>query len=37
VVYKNGLYDLSDFTHPGGNILIKYIVGQEISRYLLGI
>ena len=30
------MYDITDFTHPGGQYLIQPIIGKEIGRYLIG-
>ena len=32
----NKVYDLTDWTHPGGNFVIEAVVGQEIGRYFYG-
>ena len=32
----NKVYDLTDWTHPGGNFVIEACVGQEIGRYFYG-
>jgi len=36
VVLNRSVYDLTNFTHPGGNFLIKAVVGQNAERYFYG-
>ena len=36
-VYKNLIYDLSDYNHPGGDIIFRKHNFKEVSRYLSGI
>ncbi|KAL4484235.1 hypothetical protein ABPG72_003519 [Tetrahymena utriculariae] len=36
VIYNQGVYDISDLVHPGGQFIIKEVVGKEIGRYMLG-
>jgi NAD(P)H-flavin reductase len=37
VVYRDGLYDMDGFDHPGGKAMIDYALFLDISRYILGI
>ena len=32
----NKVYDLTDWTHPGGNFIIQACLGREIGRYFYG-
>ena len=36
VMFLNRVYDLSDFTHPGGQYIWQFSKWREISRYLVG-
>ncbi|KAL4435821.1 hypothetical protein ABPG74_015789 [Tetrahymena malaccensis] len=36
VIYNQGVYDISEFVHPGGQFIIKEVIGKEIGRYMLG-
>ncbi|KAL4435822.1 hypothetical protein ABPG74_015790 [Tetrahymena malaccensis] len=36
VIYNQGVYDISDLVHPGGQFIIKEVIGKEIGRYMLG-
>ncbi|KAL4511865.1 hypothetical protein ABPG72_012710 [Tetrahymena utriculariae] len=36
VVHENSVYDISEIQHPGGQFILKYIKGKEISRYFNG-
>ncbi|KAL4484234.1 hypothetical protein ABPG72_003518 [Tetrahymena utriculariae] len=36
VIYNQGVYDITDFIHPGGQFIIKEVIGKEIGRYMLG-
>ena len=35
-IYKNSLYDITDFKHPGGQYLMHRIYGRDVSRFLTG-
>jgi cytochrome b involved in lipid metabolism len=35
-IYKNSLYDITDFKHPGGQYLMHKIYGRDVSRFLTG-
>ena len=32
----NGVYDLSNWVHPGGNFIIEACIGREVGRYFYG-
>ena len=32
----NGIYDLTDWVHPGGNSIIEACIGREVGRYFYG-
>ncbi len=32
----NGIYDLTDWVHPGGNFIIEACIGREVGRYFYG-
>ncbi|EAS06749.3 DOMON domain protein (macronuclear) [Tetrahymena thermophila SB210] len=36
VIYNQGIYDISDLVHPGGQFIIKEVIGKEVGRYMLG-
>ncbi|EAS06748.2 DOMON domain protein (macronuclear) [Tetrahymena thermophila SB210] len=36
VIYNQGVYDISNFVHPGGQFIINEIIGKEIGRYMIG-
>lgn len=36
LLFKHMIYDLSDITHPGGDIIFAEHNFKEISRYVLG-
>jgi len=36
VLVGNSIYDLTDFTHPGGDFMIKAVIGREVTRFLYG-
>jgi hypothetical protein len=37
VQFKNRIYDLTNFNHPGGNHILQAVNFKEVSRYLIGI
>lgn len=36
VIFGNRVCDLTNFIHPGGNLIIDKVIGREISRYIYG-
>ena len=36
VIFRNKVYDMNNFFHPGGNHIITNTLGREISRFLYG-
>ena len=35
VTFQDRIYDLSNFTHPAGDILIEKCNGRDVSRFLI--
>ena len=36
LMVHNTIYDISTFTHPGGNFIYANCFGREVSRFLNG-
>ncbi|EAR87476.1 cytochrome b5-like heme/steroid-binding domain protein (macronuclear) [Tetrahymena thermophila SB210] len=36
VIFDNGIYDIKNMYHPGGNFIIKKMKGREIGRFMYG-